>query len=739
MNELLLPTPAGGPQGAQPAWVTLAERDGPSLRAAWGALRRRWLIVLATMVVFSGATAAFVLTRPSLYAATATIMLQTGKEQLSDMQAIRPGELPDTSMVGTEMDVLRSDAIAQAVVRKLHLDTLPEFVPPRSPVRQWIAAGIARLGLTAPQGNASTSMPPSEIAVNTLLGKMGFMNTERSYVIRISALTQEAGLSATIANAYAEAYMEFRREQKLEALRRANGVFDDYLIQLQAKVLKAEDAVQTYRAAHGLTQDRPGSPTAAPSLVAQQMGQVLAQLSAAEGERAQKEADLNQLTALQAAGRVEMAPQVQASPVIRDLLTQLAQASAREATLASTYGHGNPLLAAARAEVADLRRSIAIEGDKVAVALSAEVSAAIAHQASLSKQLEQLRRRLDDESRQEMMLRELEAQARAQRAIYEDTLVRAQRASSEVGMQVPDVSLIASARPPASRSSPRIVTTIAFAIVSSAVIGVLFAFLRERLQGGIRTLEELQEIASVPALGLIPRVRSRVHPSLARRPDRSYSEAVTAVRSRLLGAPGRDRHKVVLVTSAVPGEGKTSFAIALAASMAGAGRRSIVVDCDLRRHAVARTVGLPRRALARGHDAEPVALRPNLHILTWLPGDPRAPDHLVAPPVRDLVGRLRADYDLVVLDSPPVLPVADALLLSELADCVVMVARWESTPPAVVANALKGLAESGTPVAGMLLTRVNLRKYVASGTGAQAYLYGKFGRYYANHERSRAA
>jgi Mrp family chromosome partitioning ATPase len=342
-------------------------------------------------------------------------------------------------------------------------------------------------------------------------------------------------------------------------------------------------------------------------------------------------------------------------------------------------------------------------------------------------------------------------------------------------MQLPDAELISTAKRPFKATYPHGVLVTLFAFAASCIVGILLALLLERHHVGFRSAEEFEAETGTPILGLVPTIpRGRRRPFSLRlqRPD--HREAISSISARLWTRDVGVRHsRVIMVTSGVPAEGKTAFAVSLGASFARGGRRTLLIDCDLRRPTVAHVLDLRgpgldslnrgrssdeslqtapldepagvastrgrRLSIGRDMTVRQVLLGTGIvttvsvgfDVIPAFPSSLNPIEFLTGPPLRELIENARSNYDVIVLDTPAVLAVPDAMLVSCLADGVVLAARWGHTPRPVVASALRSLTQYGAHIEGAVLTRVNTRKYAAWRLGSHSYIFRSYARYYA--------
>jgi capsular exopolysaccharide synthesis family protein len=340
------------------------------------------------------------------------------------------------------------------------------------------------------------------------------------------------------------------------------------------------------------------------------------------------------------------------------------------------------------------------------------------------------------QNKSEIRLRELEGEADAARALYTDYLNRAERSTNERDIQQPDAELISLAGVPLGPAPPTKRQYLFIAMLGAILAGVIAALVRDRLEPGFRTAEQLENETGLPVLGFMPNAVRRKRALTLDTRDVAYVEAMSNVRSVLQLADVAGKPRVILITSALPQEGKTFFAISLARSVALAGGRCLLIDSDLRRPAVAATVGVSAEpglgTLANSGMIDQLVKRDAaspLDIITAADSPSSAPALVSSAHLRALVDEARGRYDLIVIDAPPLLAFVDARVLSQIADSTVLVVRWRKTPRVLVQSAVKALRLYGSRIAGVVITQVDLSKLGVS-EGSHAYVLRKYGAYF---------
>ena len=707
-------------------------------------LWRRKVLIFTLVICLMAAAAVQIASMVPIYDSRALVLIDTRRNALSDLQAIVSGSQSDMLQVQTQVDILRSQALAIEVARRLDLMREPEFAAAMSRRPGGLAAQFAPLLALAGQAPPEPT-PLSEdeklraAAAVLATEKLTVSNDSRSYVIAVQARTEDPELAPRIANMYAEVYLAFNKQLKDSAVQRANNFLDQRLAPLKDKLREAEREVANYREQAGLIEDRStagGVGERRGTMLGQQFSQLSTQLVQATAARLQREVSLDQIRAAQRGqGSLYAIPEVVASPLIQRLRTQQSEIAARQASLAQSRLEANPAVLALRAEEREVRARIDDEVAKIVGSIMSEVAAARARETALRQSLGELQSQVADQSKAEIRLRELESEATAARVVYIETLNRAEQSSNQRDGQQPDASMISPATTPLGAAPPTKRQLLVLSFFASCLIAVIAALVRDRLETGFRTAEQVEAETGLSALGFIPRARNRGAALMQDDRDGPFVEAINTVRGALQMADVAGRPKVVLITSALPDEGKTFFAVALARSVARAGGRSLLIDCDLRRPGIATTLGIaPQQgvgALVAGLGLAELVQRDEatqLDVITAAGARANVQSIVSSDALRALVTEARAQYDIIVLDSPPVLAVVDSRLLSLMADATVMVVRWRRTPRVLVLQALKQLRVYGAKVAGVVITQANLRSLAAS-EGSHAYVHRKYGSY----------
>ncbi|MCH4090400.1 GumC family protein [Acetobacter sp.] len=698
-------------------------------------IRERWMVIGLVTALFALPALAFILTLPAYYDASSSLMIGTRQAEFRDLQATQGALDVDAVAINTEVGIIKSQSIAKAVVERLKLVDDPYFRTQmeKKSLKTRIVGWLSRMTGSASQEKQLSASEKLQV-VRDLLGRnVTILNDGRSYLITVSVRTGRPDLSANIANAFADVYLDFKRHMKIASTWRSNSLLDEQIIPLRERLRKAEQAVEHYREKNGLISaeiTHSGSPNAPTGVTVtdQQLVETNRALVAAQADLTAKRARANQLT-----GSVGSTTDVLSSPIIQQLRAQEAMLNARVASLASTAGDANPDLQAARAAAAHVRAQIEQVTAQITTSTDKDLRSAERRVAALTDEVTKLQEHVGRENEANVTLQQLESEAAAARAVYQDFLGRYAQTSSAAALQEPEAELISRADQPLGVSGPHRMQFMAIAILFSALVGVGVAIGQERMQKGVKQETEIDSVPGLFTLGMIPSF-SRPLSELYRSHQPSvYMESVEAIRTILSFGRSRFRAKTITVTSSGPEEGKTVFALSLAANTGRAGKKALILDCDTRGPSALETARMSGKGKA---DKNQVAtldqnglsrdVLPGVDVMT-MSNWKSSGDQMIAPEVIQVVlSELSPHYDLIILDTPPLLAFPDAAVLSHETDGVVLIVKWGTTTKENLKGAMRQLEAYDARTLGAVLTQVPAGN--ASGlSGAALQVYRHYG------------
>lgn len=678
--------------------------------------RRRWLIALIVLSLMCGT---FVIAEllPRKYSAEGAIVIASRKYMIPELESIST-PTGDISIVRSEMAVLRSRMLLRGVAKKLHLDTLPEFNSQLRPVawyerldpRPYIDA------LFAPKQDHP--IDPHELVDSevewTLDRNLGLTNDSRDYVITVDYRSRDPRLGAQIINTLMADYINQYIESKVSTTISANASLNARAEDLRKEVADADAKVQAFVAKSGHLETRLGT------VSSQQLNDLNTQLSTARADRAASEAKYAQAVELQRnGGSTATATDVLASPLIQHLREKEADLLRQQADAATRLGPLHPERRAIEQQLKDIRRSISVEIGKVVQSLKGEVDVARARESSLQQRVAQLQGNALTSAGAQSEYDRLQADADGKRKVYNEFLLRVAQTAKPDDQQQADARIISNAVPPTSPSFPRVFLFTLVAGVVGTLGSVAGVLLNDQLDHGYESLGDVRTNTGLLGFGAVPAIRRRGRRATWQRyvldhPYSSFAETIRGFRARLHAAARFRPAKVILLTSAQAGEGKTSVALAFARLTAQDGHRVLLVDCDLRRPALGKILALPTADDYSDVLVGQVSWRDNvrvdqisgLHYLVTARPPRNVSQILETKGIERTLREAAGEYDFVVIDSPPIMRVTDALLLARHVDIIALVVWWKHTPRRLVAEALRRLETHTDKLCGVILNKV---------------------------------
>jgi polysaccharide biosynthesis transport protein len=722
---------------------------GVDLRAWLGSLRRRKLTIAAITLIGTLLAYFVVNGMTPLYSASTSVIIEGQEPQVVEFDSVVGGIALDPSAIGSQVEILQSRSLAARVVDELSLVDDPEFnvtlVEPEPSLlekidpRTWLPeAWLDAVGLAPEEPEVIVETPEEKAAriraavVDAYLNNLSVEAVNFTYVLTIGFTSQDPAKSALIANTTADLYILDQLEAKFDATKQANSWLSERLDTLREGVIAADNALAAYETEHALGAGE------RESLIEQQLNDANGQLMLARADRAAAEARLQQMRDLVARSGPGSVGAVLESSMVEGLRTRLAEARRNLAELSTRYGDLHPEIINAKAEIADLQRTIDEEVDRVLQNLSNDVDIARAREASVKQTVESLKGQFNTEMSAQGGRLELEREAEASRQLYDTMLARFKELTQQEDIQQPDARIISTAVAPKYPSWPQKKIFLAGALIASLMIAIGVVAVIEMLGAGFRNVEDAERVFNLRALAEVPMMtglfRSDPERSIVKDQTSGFAEAVRGLSTTLMLANSDNPPKLIAVASSLSQEGKTSIAIALARLMAMGTRSVLLIDGDMRKPRIHRELGMARSPGLSDVIAQDVALldavhleeSTGLHFLAAGTDMANPQDFLQSVRAKEVFGQLRDAYDTVIVDTPALLPVSDGLVLTNIADKTIFLVRWENTPRTVAGRALKKLLASGADVAGVVLSRVNRRKQASYGTRADAYYYGRY-------------
>ena len=709
------------------------QSGGADVHKIWSLIRRRWKILLSTVGVVLVITASWLMLTTSIYTATTTVIIDPRKTNTIKNDAIVSDLVLDVNTIATEVSLIKSFSVARRVAERLDLNSDQRFqtIPARFSVFSWIRGIIRRS-----EPNSNTEQSESTVAtasqpkftpemlevIEQVRTNINARRLATTYFIEISFSHADRELSAKLANAVAESYLDEQIEARHQAAQRASTWLSNRVSELGVQLGASERALAEHRTKFNLAKQQDGT------LADQQAVDINTQLVGARAQTVEKKAKYDQVRhILDNGGGIDGVAAVMDSASTAALRLQEAVLTREEANLSTRYGPQHPAILKIRAEHADINRQIKREVGRVVEMLKTDSELALRREQSLANSLRELTggKNLDEQSI--IRLRELERDAQSNRTLYETTLARFKEAEQQTSLQVSESRIVTPAFVPDNPSFPKTGIILLAAIFGGLVLGGATIALVECLENGFTGADQIEQALDLPLLAMVPmlneterRIDGRTVPIsryVALRPQSRFGESIRSARLMMQMSKDDSPPRLILVTSSISGEGKTTIAVSLAFSAATASKqRVLIIDCDLRAQSVSRQFNLLEKpgltnCLTEEINGQEAIYRVGASNLAILPAGTtncNPPDLLGSERMRALLHTLRDRFDVIYMDAPPLLPVIDSALLSKLADKVVFVVRWRTTPRNIVIRASQLIDNSSKKISGVALNGINI-------------------------------
>ncbi|QPF86532.1 polysaccharide biosynthesis tyrosine autokinase [Bradyrhizobium genosp. L] len=723
------------------------------IEAAFGFVKRRYKIILLMTVLATTGSLAYLRITPPTYTGQVTVLFGNPKSQALQQQSVL-AEIPiDNSQIETQMQMLRSKAIATTVIDKLQLSDDPDFKAPERRLGARLRAIRAWLGLPAPEAPTDQEAEPkdhqNDEPVTAFLARLSSSRLGYSNMIEISFNASNPIKAAEIANAVAKAYIADQIGAKYEANRVATNWLRERLNELGQQALSAERAVDEYKSKNNIV-------AASGKLMDdQQVSEINSRLVAARAQTAETLARYRQLQSIvdensassMAIGNLDATgSDALSNPIINSLRSQYLENARREADWSVRFGKDHMAVIELRTKMKGLRASILDEARRLAETSRSELGVAKQRQEAIEKQLATAISQSRSTNSAEVTMRELETNAKEYRNLHEVFLQRYMGSVQQESFPIAEARIVSPASPPHSKSKPKSLLILAMGLFGGIAFGTALGVFRDLMDRAFRTTAQIEAALKLPCLSLVPLLRtpkwnapairqtavkttalfdqrtiarnSGIYWAASAAPLSRFAESIRAIRLAIDHNPTKTSNKVIGITSALPNEGKSTIAASLAQLIAYGGKRVIVVDCDLRNPSLSANLtpnaGLGIVDILSGSKTleDAVWIDPKTKMAV-LPAASNLPIHqsselLMADRTRTLFDQLRATYDYVIVDLPPLAPIIDARATTQLVDTFVLVVEWGRTNISVIQQALRDSPNVHETLLGTILNKTDM-------------------------------
>ena len=728
----------------RPAELYSQDDDEIDLRHLWHVVRQSWGGILGLCIVVSLLTVLWVMRIDPVYQASTTIMIESQEAKTVSIEEVygQPPGIREYFL--TQFEIIRNRDVAERVADELDLWNNPLFAPPSaaesktSPtldVRNWLSSFYA-----APADTNAAAVDDQErsraAVINRFMSQLSVEPVEFTQLVVVSFESTDRKLAAEIVNTLARVYIQSQLDAKLQSTQAAGSWLTGRLQDLKAKLDASQQELQTYRDREEIL-DMSGGQT----VDAQELNELTTRLGEARQARVGAENIYRELggNANYSVEQLMNMPAVLQHPLVLDLAKNVTDAQQEVANLARRYGPEHPKMIAAVARDQSAKSELKQQVMQVAASIEKEYRVVLRNEQNLDQQLATVKEEVASSNRKQFRLRELEQQVEADQRLYEMFFNRAKETSETMGFQSAHARVVEKATPPISPIKPNKLNIVLIAFLLSAIVGVGLAILRDLLDNTLNSPDDVVERLGAPLLGVLPNIKmAKGHsgPFLGYLEDNksAFAESVRSLRTGLMLTGLEKPHKVTVVTSTNPGEGKSTVAINLASALAQM-ESVLLIDADLRRPSIAAAFKFPSgtpglsNVLAlsarvddcvqktdAGFDVLPAGVLP-----------PNPQEILATQQFRKLLKQLGEHYDRIIIDSAPINAVSDSLILATLADSLVYVAKADETPLKLILKNINLIKHSNLPITGVVLNRLDTKKQRGYGKGGYYGTYESYG------------
>jgi polysaccharide biosynthesis transport protein len=727
------------------AYITLPGQDSALREYLRVLIKRKWLVFSCLAIIF-GVVALATMRSTRIYDAAGSIAINKTDPAILNLKDSNGGgsDYYDPTDLDTEVRILKSDLLALQVIKQLNLDKQPEFgggeeTPSDS------------LGLTT-----DALQPDSEKTTALLAGFKGGLRVSlvpNTRIIEIHYRSADKNMAANVVNTLITTYIEQNFKTRFESTTQTSEWLSKQLVDLEIKVQTSQEKLVQYQKQHeilGIDEKQ--------NITTSKLDELNKELTSAESDRMEKESVYRLVQSSDpdtaAAAATSAGSGTASLGLMEKMREQQADLKIQVAQLSTQFGTSYPKVIQLNTQMKEVDAQLQTEMTKVVSRVRSGYLAALQHETMLREALDNQKQEANKLNESAIEYSLLKRDVESYRTLYEGLMEKLKEAGVTAGLRSNNIRSVDKARVPTYPSEPNVPRNLTFALALGLSTGIGLAFLLEGIDNTVRTPEQAQAISALPSLGMIPlgskssldaaakrlsvaSSREAVELVTQSRPQSQMAESYRALRTSLLLTSLGGPPKVILVTSALPQEGKTTTSINTAIVLAQKGTRVLLIDADLRRPSIHKTLGMgPKTGLSNVLTGNATlqqavvrsSILPTLFVLTAGTPPPNPAELLASSNMRDILAELREQYDHIIVDTPPTLSVTDAVVMSTRADAVVLVIRSGQTTKQALRRARDLLMQVNARVAGVLLNAVDL-------TSPDYYYYyeyqGKYGhRYY---------
>ncbi|GKT11816.1 MAG: polysaccharide biosynthesis transport protein [Thiomicrorhabdus sp.] len=714
----------------------------PLFKMVW---QKKWSIISIVFAVMLLAVL-IVLNIIPTYRATATLLIEQKQSQVVSIEQVYGLDGGSSEYLQTQFELLKSRALAERVVKALNLTTHKEFDPrqqdaPLIDIKSLLSdfSITDLLPGTTPSDMADdkalTEAEILDVVVRQFMKQVTISPLKKSQLVKISVEMHDPVLAALAANKMGEHYIKSQFEAAIEISNTATNWMTERVEELRNVLQQSEDKLQAFKDREQLI-DVNGITTVS----AKELAAISERLVEARGDLSKAKSQYQQVQSISSDEWQKLAsiPAVLKHPLIQTFKAEEARAKAKVEELSKRYGRLHPDMMAAASDLTAARSSLKTQVEQIVAGIASDYQIAKTSVRSLKRSVSDNKAEIRSISRREYQLRAFQREVSSNRVLYETFMNRLKETSATVDLQVTNARVVDPAVTPVEAAKPKKGLIVVISGLLAGMFAVFLTLLLNALNNTFKSIEEIETKLNLPVLGIVPQIKLKAGENASQlyheSTDRMFTESLKTIRTGVILSGIDHSQKIILITSSLPKEGKSTVAINLADAL-GEMEKVLLIEADMRRPTVAKNLKLPAgtpglaNLIAGTVTVEEATLSLYGGIDTIIAGvvPPNPLELLSSPKFKALIQQLSEKYDRIIIDSAPVHAVSDAFILSQLADGIIYVVRSESTHKPQVVKGVGQLLQHNVPIKGIVLSQVDLEKAKKNSDA-----YGGYYEYYGS-------
>lgn len=709
----------------------------PLIKLVW---QKKWRIISLVFVVML-LTSLVVMSIAPTYQASATMQIEQEGSNVVSIEQVYGLDGASNEYLQTQFELLKSRALAESVVKDLNLTSHKEFdpaqqEPPLIDIKGWLKSlNVKSLipGVT-PQ-DLEAEQPPTEQeildgVVRAFMKKISISPIKKSQLVVISVNMTDPIMAAKAANKLGENFINSQLEASMQASITASTWMNSRLEQLKTNLQDSENKLQAFKEAEGLI-DVDGIVTVS----ANELSAINQRLVDARSKRAEAESQYRQVKTIKKNDwkRLSSVPAVLSNPLIQTFKAEEARAKAKVDELSKRYGKRHPAMQAALSDLSAAQASLKSQVAQIVAGIKRQYQIAAANEYSLRKSVKENKEQIKDISKNEFKLRELQREVDSNQAIFDTFMTRLKETSATSDLNTTNARVVDPAVIPNEPIKPKKPLIVILAGLLTGMLAVFLTLLFNALNNTFKTSDEIEQKLNLPVLGILPFVKhsskdQKIALTFHKNSNKIFTESVRTIRTSVMLSSIDSLHKVVVVTSSVPGEGKSTVSINLADAISQM-ENTLLIEADMRRPTMSKILGLPpgtpglANLIAGSNTFEDCVKSLYGGIDTIVAGvvPPNPLELLASDRFKEIITELSNKYDRIIIDSPPIQAVSDSIVLSTYADSVIYVVKSDDTATQTVVKGVGKLLQNKAPIRGVILNQVDIKKAQKQGISYEGF------------------